>query len=66
MFKMFKPSNIHTHRWIAAVDNLINEIQSATGIPIDEHITTAVSGWLGALSQETVAKLLGGHVLHEL
>jgi hypothetical protein len=66
MFKTFKPSNIVTALagigGGAAVDNLINEIESATGIPIDDHITTALSGGLGALPQETVAKYFGGHV----
>ena len=66
MFKSFKPSNIVTALagigGGAAVDNLINQIQSATGISIDDHITTAISGGLGALPQETVAKFLGGHV----
>ena len=64
MFKSLKPSNIVTAlagvAGGAAVDNLINSIESATGLPIDDHITTAISGGLGALPQQTVARFFGG------
>jgi hypothetical protein len=66
MFKSLKPSNIVTAlagvAGGAAVDNLINDIESATGLPIDDHITTAISGGLGALPQETVARFFGGKI----
>jgi len=66
MFNSLKPSSVITAlagvAGGAAVDKLIGGIESASGIPIDDHITTAVEGGLGALPQETVAKFLGGKI----
>ena len=66
MFNSLKPSSVITAlagiSGGAGVDKLISDIESASGIPIDEHITTAVSGGLGALPQETVARFLGGKI----
>ena len=66
MFNSLKPSSVITAlagvAGGAGVDKLISGIESASGIPIDDHITTAVEGGLGALPQETVAKFLGGKI----
>ena len=66
MFNSLKPSSVITAlagiAGGAGIDKLIGDIESASGIPIDEHITTAVSGGLGALPQETVARFLGGKI----
>lgn len=66
MFNSLKPSSVITAlagvAGGAGVDKLISSIESASGIPIDDHITTAVEGGLGALPQETVAKFLGGKI----
>ena len=45
-----------------AIDRAINEIQTATGIRIDDHVTTAISGGLGAIPQETAIRFLGGKI----
>lgn len=66
IFNSLKPSSVITALasigGSAGVDKLISDIESASGIPIDQHITTAVSGGLGALPQETVARFLGGKI----
>jgi len=41
------------------VDMLARQIEQVSGIPIDHHITTAVSGGLGALPQHAIDKYLG-------
>ena len=66
LFNNLKPSNIVTALagvgGGAGVDSFIQSVESATGVDIDDHITTAVSGGLGALPETTVAKFLGGKV----
>jgi hypothetical protein len=42
-----------------AADSLINSIEQATGIEVDEHINSAISGGLGGVSQATTDKFLG-------
>ena len=64
-FKSLSKSNVI--RSLAGVaggvgaDKIINAIESATGITIDEHINTAVSGGLGGVSQAVTDKFLGFH-----
>ena len=66
LFNNLKPSNIVTALagigGGAGVDSFIQSVESTTGVDIDDHITTAVSGGLGALPETTVAKFLGGKV----
>ena len=64
LFKSLKPSNIVSA--LAGlgvgveVDNAISEIEQATGVKIDDHITTALVGGLSAVPVSIASRFLGG------
>ena len=64
LFKSLKPSNIVSA--LAGlgvgveVDNAISEIEQATGVKIDDHITTALVGGLSAIPVSIAGRFLGG------